>query len=226
MFGDPGQGGNSCVGPTDFCFYPSGGCESGYANAGNGCCCSSFNSPILIDVSGNGFSLTSVDNGVDFDINGDGVKERISWTAANSDDAWLVLDHSNNGQIDDGRELFGNYTPQTKPLFGLPANGFIALAEYDKTQNGGNGDGLITELDSVFSRLRLWRDENHNGVAEGSELHTLAEFKLSTLDLTYKQSKQTDQFGNQFRYRAKVKNVQGQQMGRWAWDVFLVKKPL
>jgi len=223
MFSEPGQGGNSCVGPTDFCVYPSGGCESGYANAGNGCCCSSFNSPILIDVNGNGFSLTSAENGVDFDINGDGIKERISWTAPDSDDAWLVLDHSNNGAIDNGRELFGNYTTQTKPPFGVPANGFIALAEYDKPANGGNQDGVINQFDAVFTHLRLWRDANHNGVAENAELHSLRELQVSTLELTYKESKQVDQYGNQFRYRGKVKNTQGQQMGRWAWDVFLVK---
>jgi len=222
-FGDPGQGGTNCGVPSDFCVYPSGGCELGYATSGTGCCCSSFNSPVVIELSGNGFSLTSAADGVDFDINGDGIKERLAWTAANSDDAWLVLDHSNNGSIDNGRELFGNYSPQTKPPRGIPANGFLSLAEYDKTPNGGNSDGVINHLDAVFSRLRLWRDENHNGIAEVMELHTLVELQLATLELNYKESKQMDAYGNKFRYRAKVRNIQGQQVGRWAWDVFLVK---
>ena len=111
--------------------------------------------PCLIDLGGNGFSLTNANGGVDFDINGDGVKERLAWTSAGSDDAWLVLDHSNNGRIDNGRELFGNYTPQLRPPPGVPANGFLALAVYDKTMYGGNADGVITQADTVFSRLRL-----------------------------------------------------------------------
>jgi hypothetical protein len=197
-------------------------CEDGFHWSSWFCNCVVNTSPILIDTLGNGFSLTNLADGVPFDLNTDGSREQLAWTTATSDDAWLTLDRNSNGTIDNGAELFGNFTPQPTPAADEEKNGFLALAQYDKAANGGNGDGEISPEDSIFGSLRLWKDANHNGVSEPSELSTLRSLGLTKIQLDYKESRKEDNWGNRFRYRAKVKDTNDAQFGRWAWDVYLL----
>jgi len=205
-----------CAGDPDYPMFSYDLCGEEYHWSCNLCKCIR-NSPILIDVNGNGFALTDVANGVWFNFNGVG-PEHMAWTAAATDDAFLVLDRNGNGWIDNGAELFGNLTPQPASL---ETNGFLALAVYQPA-NGGDGNGVIDDRDTVFSSLRLWQDTNHNGISEPEELHTLLALGVNSISLDYKLSLRRDRYGNKFRYRAKVGSGTS---ARYAWDVIFLSAP-
>ena len=179
------------------------------------------NSPLLIDVTGKGFFLTSAENGVVFDISGTGHLIQIGWTARGAENAFLALPGS-DGLVHNGKELFGNFTSQ--PPSEEP-NGFAALAIYDLPKNGGNDDGIIDERDGVFQSLRLWIDDNHDGICQLEEMHTLASLGVNSISLNYRKDRKTDQYGNLFRYRARLNPDQRTEDGKILYDVFFVTLP-
>ncbi|MEO8505365.1 MAG: hypothetical protein ABI609_15825 [Acidobacteriota bacterium] len=156
------------------------------------------NCPIVLDLGMNGLRLSGPSPAVTFDIHADGHPIPIAWTAANSDDAFLVLDRNGNGVVDDGTELFGYATPLAS---GAPAQvGFLALAEYDTLALGGNQDGVIDARDAVFAHLTVWRDLNRNGITDSGELRPLSSTPVKTIGTRYVTSNLTDGYGNAFRY--------------------------
>jgi hypothetical protein len=176
--------------------------------------------PVIFDLLGDGVRLTSVSEGIMYRLRPGTPAIQTAWTETLADDAWLVLDRNQNGQIDDATELFSCTSPQPDPPTGGIRNGFAALAQYDKPEYGGNSDGTVDRADGVFSELRLWQDSNHNGSADSGELWTLADFHTTVIDLALKESMRRDRHGNVFRYRVFVDGTRA----RWAWDVFLQAK--
>jgi hypothetical protein len=79
--------------------------------------------------------------------------------------------------------------------------------------------------DAVYSRLRLWVDRNHDGVSQTDELITLKEAGVFAIDLNYQETRRTDQFGNQFRYVARIWDAFGRSIPN-CYDVILVAKPV
>ncbi len=182
--------------------YDMGGSWNGYS-------CVMQNCPIVIDTASDGYRLTSVEDGVLFDLDADGAPERVAWTRAGSDDAFLAMDRNGNGRIDDGSELFGNHTRVY--LNGsdvTAANGFEVLTFFESLANNVTRppDGLVDVQDAVFSRLLLWRDANHNGISEPDELARLSDNGIVAIGTDYKTIGKSDRFGNEFR-----------QMGRIVW---------
>ncbi len=83
-----------------------------------------------------------------FDLDADGIEDRISMPTAGS--AFLALDKNGDGVINDGNELFGAKS----------GDGFGDLREYDS-----DGNGWIDENDEIFDRLKVWyKDANGRDV--------------------------------------------------------------
>jgi VCBS repeat-containing protein len=125
--------------------------------------------PIVLDLDDNGIAFGAT---AAFDINADGVADRVTWNSSN--DGILAVDLDGNGTIDSGREIF---TPQFAG--GNFASGAAALASLD-----GNGDGVIDAKDAAFTDLLIWRDANANGVSDAGELSTLADHGIAAISTT------------------------------------------
>ncbi len=189
------------------------------------CNCKSA-SPILIDVRGDGYHLTSAEDGVFFDLNANGqAGERVAWTEPDSGEAWLVLDRNGNTTIDSGAELFGNRTPAfPNAADPLTANGFDALKLTEGPDyGGGRPDGIIDAHDAIYSRLRLWFDRNHNGRSEPDELVGLERAGVVAIDTKYRESPYRDRYGNRYALagRAWIRDDSGRIVERRIFDVFL-----
>ncbi|HEX2060136.1 MAG TPA: hypothetical protein VHK90_05310, partial [Thermoanaerobaculia bacterium] len=161
-------------------------------------------SPIIISLRGD-YHLTSVNDGVSFDIDADGVAERVSWTAPGAELAFLALDRNGNGRIDDGGELFGD---------AIADNGWIALEALD-----GNEDRVIDARDGAWNALLLWYDTNHDGRSAAHELVPVATSGVTAIATAHRWLGRRDAFGNTFRYAGEITLTNGR---REAYDVFFV----
>jgi len=154
-------------------------------------------SPLILDLDSDGILVWSPRTGVDFDIDGDGFTERISWTGIGRD-AFLWKDNNGNRSVDDGTELFG--TASLLPDGTRAENGFQALASLDAPAAGGNGDGILDSEDLGWRSLLLWIDGNRNGISEPSEISPLARDGVWAIDLNYTLLNEVDGNGNLWAY--------------------------
>lgn len=124
-------------------------------------------SPLIIDMDGDGIELTNLDtNAVYWDIDNDGFKEKSAWVTGG--DALLVMDWNANGTIDNNSELFGT----------IDTDGFSVLSLLDS-----NSDGVIDSSDDDFDDLKIWIDVNENGISEATELQSLTDANIVSINL-------------------------------------------
>jgi len=175
-----------------------------------------YGSPIIIDIGDRAYQLTSAADGVLFDLQTEGTRRQMAWTRLGAENAFLALDRNQNGHIDNGGELFGDYTLLRAGQ--RAQNGFEALAELD-----GNGDGAVDARDASWQALVLWTDRNHDGTSSPDELQPIAGSSVIALETTYRPVGRKDQWRNEFRYTAHLRLREGEsgESRRAYYDVFL-----
>ena len=100
--------------------------------------------PLIININGEIPELSQTR--FSFDLDNDGEEDQIS--KLNSGSGFLALDKNEDGEINQGSELFGT----------ILGDGFSELSEYDLDNNS-----WIDENDSIFEKLRIWfTDEDDN----------------------------------------------------------------
>ncbi len=150
-----------------------------YTNAGNA---QPPRDPLVLDLGALGIELTSIENGVHFDLDKNGFAEKTAWIGRQ--DGFLVLDRNNDGSINDGGELFGDQVTLKNGTTSV--SGFEALAELDS-----NGDGIIDSSDSMWNSLCVWVDDNQDGLS-GGELKKLSELGIESISLEVTKEENVD----------------------------------
>jgi len=197
---DPFPGGDLCDYFPDFC---KRGGEPDPADLLE-LCPPECTSPLVVDLGGDGFSFGGPESAVAFDLLRAGVPLRLQWVTPDGNDAFLVQDLNDNGIGDDGAELFGNGTRLYFHSLGLAPNGFVALAQYDDPELGGNDDGFISPADLVWRRLSLWLDADANGICDPAEMMALPHTLITRLETIPSEHRHYDAHGNHLRYRAQL----------------------
>lgn len=144
--------------------------------------------PLIFDLDGDGIKTTGLDQSrTYFDLDSNGFAERTAWVDAS--DGLLVLDRNNDGQIASGQELFGDQTLLANGV--RAASGFEALKEFDS-----NRDGRIDTKDEVYSKLKIWRDLNSDGISQAEELKGLSDYNIASISLSSTSSNASDVMNN------------------------------
>ena len=116
--------------------------------------------PLVINFDGKAAELSG--RRFEFDLEGDGESEAVY--ALGNGSGYLAIDSNADGQINDGRELFGT----------LSGDGFADLAKLDC-----DGNHWLDESDAAYGTLRIWQ---HDASGQDS-LSTLQERGVGALYL-------------------------------------------
>lgn len=174
LFGGSSSGSSTGTGTT--------GGESDGGGGGGG------SKPVLLDLNRDGLEL-NFDRNAQFDIDGDGFREGITWAGA-SDGLLAVdlsadgsLDGAGDGVIDQADEIaFANWGED-----GM--TDLQALAEARDAEGAlifdSNGDGHLNAQDKHWKAMKVFQDIDQDGMSDAGEVQSLEDWGITDIALFY-----------------------------------------
>jgi len=128
--------------------------------------------PIVLDLAGNGLNLlSSTESGITADVLNSAATGTLAWAGAGN--AFLALDDDGDGIIKAQDIVFTDDAP------GAETDMDAVHQVYDTS-----GSGTLDQADTRFADFRVWEDRNQDGIADSTEVQTLAEAGIAAVGLT------------------------------------------
>lgn len=131
--------------------------------------------PVIFDLTGDGFNLTTVKQGVLYDVVGDSAKEKTAWIGEGN--GLLVYDADQNHTVSNASEfVLTDHVPGAKTDLEALRIGFDS-----------NHDNLFDQQDAAWNLFGIWQDINKDAVVDNGEYHSLAQIGIVSIGLSTEQ---------------------------------------
>lgn len=131
--------------------------------------------PVIFDLSGDGFNLTTVKQGVLYDVVGDSAKEKTAWIGEGN--GLLVYDVDQNHTVSNVSEfVLTDHVPGAKTDLEALRIGF-----------DNNHDNVFDQQDVAWNLFGIWQDINNDAVVDNGEYHSLAQMGIVSIGLNTEQ---------------------------------------
>jgi hypothetical protein len=158
----------------------------------------------VLDILGDGVRLTSAADGVMFDVDSNGKPVKTAWTAAGSDDAFVIVAPEGDGRLTGDRLLgTGMSLPDGRRLIN-PEKALLAAQGHELGPNFRPLDtpenrrriSTLGPEDAVYMSARVWTDRNHDGRVGPGELTTLLASGVRRINSAFRVRYSKDEYGN------------------------------
>lgn len=127
--------------------------------------------PVVLDLNGEGINVTTVDQGVMYDMNHDGIKDASAWIGEGN--GLLIYDVNQDNTVTNASEfILTDHAPGAKTDLEALRIGFDS-----------NQDNLFDQNDSAWNLFGVWQDANKDAVVDNGEYHTLAQLGIVSIHL-------------------------------------------